>query len=84
MKTSEKMFQTLEQLIESIKEDINELKYHQINELMLIHKNHITYMKKLEKLQEFAKIEDMTNQLLEKRLVEIENGIKDVNKYISA
>ena len=39
-------------------------------------------MKKLEKLQEYNKIADMTNQIFEKRVSEIENTVKQINKKI--
>lgn len=66
----------LKQQIEQINETLNELKENQIKELELIKKNHITYMKKLDKLYEYDKISDMTNQVFEKRLCGIENNIK--------
>ena len=74
MKLAENNSKTLEQQIEIINEDIKELKYNQINELILLNKNHITYMKKLQKLEEFTKIQDMSNQLIEKRLHVIEGA----------
>lgn len=84
MKLAENNSKTLEQQIEIINEDIKELKYNQINELILLNKNHITYMKKLQKLEEFTKIQDMSNQLIEKRLHVIEGALKDISKSISA
>ena len=41
-------------------------------------------MKKLDKLQEYNKISDMTNQLFEKRLSGLENAIKQLNNSIGA
>lgn len=66
----------LEQQIEQINVLLNELKNNQKEELELIRKNHITYMKKLDKLYEYAKIDDMNSQIVEKRLCGIENNIK--------
>lgn len=74
----------LEQQIKIINEILNELKNIQQNEVKTINNNHITYMKKLDKLQEYNKIADITNQVFEKRLCNIENAIKQINKTISA
>ena len=41
-------------------------------------------MKKLDKLQEYNKISDMTNQVFEKRLAGIEKAIKQLNNSIGA
>ena len=74
----------LEEQIEQINENIKELQYNQMEELITIQKNHATNMKKLNKLQEYNKIADMTNQIFEKRLLVIEEAIKQINKSISA
>ena len=71
---------TLKKQMELIIEELKELKKEQINTLMLLQKNHNTYMKKLDKLQEYNKISDMTNQLFEKRLYGIESALKEINK----
>ena len=71
---------TLEQQIAQIYGKINEIQIKQQEELALLQKNHVTYMKKLEKLQEYNKIADMTNQIFEKRVSEIENTVKQINK----
>lgn len=73
---------TLEQQIAQIYGTINELQIKQQEELTLLQKNHVTYMKKLEKLQEYNKIADMTNQVFEKRISEIENTVKQINNKI--
>ncbi|MBR3673556.1 MAG: hypothetical protein IKN65_04600 [Clostridia bacterium] len=73
---------TLEQQIAQIYGKINEIQIKQQEELALLQKNHVTYMKKLEKLQEYNKIADMTNQIFEKRVSEIENTVKQINKKI--
>lgn len=76
--------QTLEQQIAELNKILNEVKNIQKDEVNTLKINHITYMKKLEKLQEYNKIADMTNQLFEKRLSEIENAIIEINKTMSA
>ncbi|MCR5146296.1 MAG: hypothetical protein K6B70_02985 [Clostridia bacterium] len=68
--------QKLEQQIVAMNVAINEIKNNQLEIKELLHKNHITYMKKLDKLQEFNKILDMTNKVFEKRLAEIEKNVK--------
>ena len=76
--------QTLEQQIAELNKILNEVKNIQKDEVNTLRINHITYMKKLEKLQEYNKIADMTNQLFEKRLSGIENAIIEINKTMSA
>ena len=71
---------TLEKQMELIIENLNEIRKEQINTLMLLQKNHNTYMKKIDKIQEYNKISDMTNQLFEKRLYGIESALKELNK----
>ncbi|MBR1654652.1 MAG: hypothetical protein IJ690_06980 [Clostridia bacterium] len=75
--------QTLEQQIVELNKLLNEVKNIQKDEVDFLKINHITYMKKLEKLQEYNKIADMTNQLFEKRLSGIENAIIEINKTMS-
>ena len=77
MKEQKNNVQTLEQQIEAVNEAIKELKYQQMEILKLLNKNHITYMKKLDKLQEYNKIADMTNHVFERRLAEIERNVKE-------
>ena len=72
----------LEQQIETIKELLNELRNNQIEQLQLIKKNHITYMKKLDKLYEYDEIADMSNQVFEKRLCGIERNIRAINDEV--
>ena len=76
MKEQNNNIQALEQQIATINEIVNELNKKQAEVIELLHKNHITYMKKLDKLQEFNKISDMTNQVFERRLSEIERNLK--------
>ena len=59
--------------IEEIIEALNELKNGQNNLSENAQKNFEIIMKKLMKLQEYHKIADMTNQVLEVRLANIED-----------
>lgn len=74
----------LEEQIEQINQILKELQYNQTDAIIMIQKNHATNMKKLNKLQEYNKIADMTNQLFEKRLLGIEDAIRQINQSISA
>ena len=80
----EKSNKTLEKQIEEINEILNQLKNNQIEEKELLNKKYNICIKKLEKLQEYNKIADMTNQLFEKRLLGIEIAIKEISKVLSA
>ena len=84
MQQKEQTKLALEEQIKIINEILNELKNTQEDELKIIRNNHVTYMKKLDKLQEYNKIADITNQVFEKRLCNIDNAIKQINKTISA
>ena len=59
--------------IQEIIKDLNELKNGQNNLSETSQKNFEIIMKKLMKLQEYHKIADMTNQVLEVRLANIED-----------
>lgn len=75
---------TLEKQIEEINHTLKELQYNQTEELVLLQKNHTINMKKLDKLQEYNKIADMTNQVFEIRLSGIEQALKQLNKMLGA
>ena len=75
---------TLEEQIEEINHTLKELQYNQAEELILLQKNHTTNMKKLDKLQEYNKIADMTNQVFEVRISGIEQALKQLNKTLGA
>lgn len=75
---------TLEKQIEELNKTVEEIHYNQTEEIMILHKNHTINMKKLDKLQEYNKIADMTNQIFEMRLSGIEQAIKELNKIIGA
>lgn len=59
--------------IEEINVVVNEIRNAQKNILEILQKNHGVNMKKLMKLQEYNQIDDMTNQVFEMRLSNIEN-----------
>lgn len=83
MHSYENTIVTLEKQIEEINKILKELQYNQTEELILVQKNHTINMKKLDKLQEYNKIADMTNQVFEKRLSGIEQAMKQLNKTLS-
>lgn len=69
---------------QSITNEISEeIKFRQGVILKLIQNNHKITMRKLEKLQEYNEIDDMVNQVIEKRLTKIENILKDINSKIA-
>lgn len=84
MQTSELTNPIIEKQIEQINEALKDIKYNQIIEMMMIRSNNEAYMRKINKLQEYNKIADMTNQVFEKRLLGIECAIEKINKTISA
>lgn len=84
MHTSNSTNLTLEKQIEEMNVTLKELQYNQTEELILLQKNHTTNMKKLNKLQEYNKISDMTNQVFERRLSGIEQALIKLNKTLGA
>ena len=69
--------------IKQIKEVINEIKYNQQKTIQIVEKNHKTNMKRIEKLQEFNEINDMTNTVFEERLLRIEKLLDDIYSKIA-
>ena len=69
--------------IKQIKEVINEIKYNQQKTIQIVEKNLKTNMKKIEKLQEFNEINDMTNTVFEERLLRIEKLLDDIYSKIA-
>lgn len=61
--------------IEVINEILNEIENNQIAMVQILQKNYANIMKKLMKIQEYNKINDMTNQVFEMRMLKIEEGI---------
>ena len=73
---------TLEEQIEQLNKIIQELQYNQTEEIIILQKNHTINMKKLDKIHEYNKISDMTNQIFEKRLTGIEQAIRQLSESI--
>jgi len=67
--------ETLEGLIEEVKELLNEVKNEQISSKQEMERHHKVTMKKLDKLREFEEIADMTNIVFEKRFSNIEQAL---------
>ncbi len=72
--------ENLESLIAEIKELSNELKNEQTNMAKKLEKHHKVTMRKLDKLREFDEIADMTNQVFERRISNIEKTLTKVLK----
>lgn len=68
--------------IEQIKEILNEVKEEQNNLSEKTQKNFEIIMKKLMKMQEYNEISDMTNQVFEMRLSNIEDFLFRLEGYI--
>ena len=68
--------------IEEINELLNELKNEQANLSEQIQKNFKVIMQKLMKMQEYNEISDMTNQVFELRLSNIEDFLFRLEGYI--
>lgn len=80
MSNSKKEDITLEQTIEQINGILNEIKNEQINQRKMLEQNHKVNMQKFTKLLEFNEISDMTNQVFERRIANIEKILYDVFK----
>ena len=76
MQTQESINKALEEQIKKINETLNE-------ELILLQKNHAINMKKIDKIHEYNKISDMTNQIFEKRLLGIETAVIKLNNSLN-
>ncbi len=72
----------MESQIEEIQVAINAIKEDEKNILELLQKNHGVNMKKLMKLQEYNQIDDMTNQVFEMRLSNIENFLYKIENKL--
>lgn len=68
--------------IGEIKMILKEIKDEQQKMENMIQKNYSVVMKKLMKLQEYNQIEDMTNQIFERRLCSIEEAVIKNSKRI--
>lgn len=71
---------TLEELIMEINAVLDEIKKEQINVKKMTEQNHKVNMQKFSKLIEYDKICDMTNQVFEKRISNIEALLYEVFK----
>ena len=70
----------IENFIKEVNELLNEIKEEQKNIVTNIDKYHKVNMKNFAKLREFNEICDMTNQVFEKRLLNIEQVLKENTK----
>lgn len=68
--------------IEEINELLNELKNEQVNLSEQTQKNFKVIMQKLMKMQEYNEINDMTNQVFELRLSNVEDFLFRLEGYI--
>lgn len=67
---------TLEELIIQINEVLKEIKNEQVNMKKMIEQKHKVNMQKFSKLIEYDEICDMTNQVFEKRISNIERTLQ--------
>ncbi len=68
--------------IEEINELLNDIRNEQINLSENLQKNFSVIMNKLMKMQEYNKIEDMTNQVFEMRMSNIEDLLFKISSKI--
>ena len=68
--------------IEKINELLNEVKNEQVNLSENLQKNFSVIMSKLMKIQEYNKIDDMTNQVFEMRMSNIEDLLFKISSKI--
>ena len=71
---------TLKQVFEEINEVLKEIKNEQVNQKKVVEQNHKVNMQKFAKLLEYDEISDMTNQVFEKRISNIEKLLYEVFK----
>ena len=72
----------IEQILAEIYVLIKNIQTNQQNELITIQRNHATNMQRINKLQEYNQIADMTNQIFEIRITNIEEALKQLNKTL--
>lgn len=70
--------ETLESLIEEVKELLNEIRNEQSSSKQEMQRHHKVTMRKLDKLREFEEITDMTNMVFEKRFSNIEQALMKI------
>lgn len=69
----------LEHKIEEIYVLLKTIQMNQENILINMQKNYATTMRRINKLQEYNQIADMTNQIFELRITGIEENLKNLN-----
>jgi len=74
--------EVLEQKLEEMYIILKTIQMNQQNELLTIQKNHATNMQRINKLQEYNQIADMTNQIFEIRITGIEEALKKLNSAL--
>ena len=74
--------QDIEQILAEIYVLLKNIQSNQQNELITIQKNHATNMQRINKLQEYNQIADMTNQIFEIRITNIEEALKQLNNTL--
>lgn len=75
---------SIEQKIVEINNALNEIKNVQHYLFLMEHKNNKILMKKISKLQEYNEISDITNQVFETRISNIEETLNKLMKKLSA
>lgn len=75
---------SLGEKIEVINENLNEIKNIQKDLIEFEQKNNAVLMKKIRKLQEYNEVSDITNQVFEKRICNIEKLLKKIIEKLSA
>ena len=73
----------IEQKLEEIYVLLKTIQINQQNEMLTIKENHVTNMKRLNKLQEYNQIADITNQIFEIRITGIEEALKKLTIAVS-
>lgn len=76
--------ESFEERIVAINNTINEIKYIQKYQIILGQKCNAVLIKKVSKLQEYNEISDMTNQIFEQRISNIEITLNELVKKLSA
>ena len=64
--------------IEKIYQILDELQYNEIEQFISIQKNQNVIIKKLNKLQEYNEIDDMTQAIMDRRLIKMEQKITNL------
>lgn len=68
----------LENQMNKIYTILDELQYAQVDQFVSIQKNQSIIIKKIGKLQEYNEIDDMTNAVFDKRLLNIEKKLEKI------